>query len=108
MLENPFSIIERQLNRLESLLLVLTENHKNSTPEQEKPLNIQQAAEYLTLAVPTIYAMVSRKEIPVRKRGGRLYFNKAELDKWLEGGRKKTVSEIEAEAVAGVVTKRRG
>lgn len=61
-------------------------------------LTIQQAGEILNLSVPTIYGLVSRAEIPVSKRGKRLYFSKQELLDWVKSGRKKTKAEIENEA----------
>jgi len=54
-------------------------------------LKREQAAEFLSLSVPTLYTKVSRKEIPVNKRGKRLYFSMVELSEWVRSGRKKTV-----------------
>lgn len=61
-------------------------------------LTIDQAAEILNLTKPTIYTLVSRREIPVMKRSKRLYFSKNELIEYLKAGRKKTNAEIESEA----------
>lgn len=58
-------------------------------------LNIKQASTMLGLSVPTLYGYVHRAEIPVCKRGNRLYFTKADLMKWIEGGRKITLKEAE-------------
>ena len=59
-------------------------------PQADELLTIKQAAEILSLSVPTIYGLVSRREIPVNKRGKRLYFSKTELTQWIKDGRKKT------------------
>lgn len=60
---------------------------------------IDQAAEFLSITKPTVYSLVSRGDLPVMKRSKRLYFSKDELTNYLKQGRKKTNSEIEAEAV---------
>lgn len=67
-------------------------------PQADEVLTINQAAEMLSLSVPTIYGLVHRAVIPVSKRGKRLYFSKAELTQWIKDGRKKTTKEIAAEA----------
>ncbi len=83
-----------KLENIERLLLI-----KSNTPQPESDilLTIKQAAEILHLSVPTIYGLVQRAEVPVCKRGKRLYFSKQELTTWIMAGRKKTISEIEAE-----------
>ena len=51
----------------------------------ENLLNYKEAAQYLSLKLGTIYAMVSRKQIPHIRLNGRLVrFNKSELDKWIK------------------------
>src|SRR5688572_2532911 len=68
--------------------------------EREELLTIQQAAEFLKLSVPTIYGLVSRSNLPVNKRGKRLYFSNQELTDWVKEGRKKTSAEIHSEAAS--------
>lgn len=79
-----------------------------STLATDELLTVQQAAAFLKLAVATIYAMVQRKELPVCKRGGRLYFSKAELIEYVKSGRKKTAAEITAEANCYLNSKKKG
>jgi len=62
----------------------------------------------LNLSIPTVYSKVSRNELPVMKRGKRLYFSKLELLEYLKGGRKKSVAEIEAEADALLSKNKKG
>jgi len=69
-------------------------NHNQ--PEQELPINITKAAEHINLAVPTLYSLVSRREIPFNKKGKRLYFLKSELTAWIRSGRRKTIAESQA------------
>lgn len=70
------------------------------TDQQDQLLDIKQAAEFLNLKVPTIYSKVSKKELPVMKRGKRLYFSRMELMEYIKAGRKKSNAEIEQEAEA--------
>lgn len=97
---NPFEILEARLSNIENLLLDLKHNSKEpiSQREVEELLTVKQAAELLKLSVPTIYGYVQRAEIPVSKRGKRLYFSKQELLDWVKEGRKRTLSEIDHEA----------
>ena len=96
-LPNAVSQLYEKLDSIEKLLI----SQGNTTqPEVDQLLTIKQAAELITLSVATLYGLVSRKEIPVSKRGKRLYFSKADLLAWIKSGRKLTVSEIEAQAEA--------
>jgi len=87
--------LRTELSEIKRLLLEKSNEH---APEGDTLLNIQQAAALLNLSVTTLYGYVSRAEIPVMKKSKRLYFSKKELFEFVKTGRKKTVSEIEAEA----------
>jgi excisionase family DNA binding protein len=83
------------------LELLLKDHLKvGQSPQSETLLTIGQATELLNLSKSTIYGLIHRKEIPVMKRGNRVYFSKQELTNWIVAGRKKTKEEIEAEAEA--------
>ena len=56
-------------------------------PNEEKPLNVGQAAEYLGISEQTVYQNI--KKIPHKKRFGRLYFLKSELVVYLQAGTQK-------------------
>ena len=60
-----------KLENIERLLLSIS---NDSQPEPDSLLTIKQAAEILHLSVPTIYGLVQRSEVPVCKRGKRLYW----------------------------------
>ena len=67
-------------------------------PEQnDQLLTVDQAATFLTLAKPTIYAMLSRGELPNMKRGKRCYFQKSDLLEYLKAGRRKTFQQLAEE-----------
>jgi excisionase family DNA binding protein len=73
-------------------------NKINQDQNEVQFLTIKEAADFLNLTVPTLYGYVHRAEIPVCKRGKRLYFPKQDLTKWINDGRKKTVVEVSQEA----------
>ena len=78
------------------------------TKQPEQLLTIQEAAQFLNLTVPTIYSKVSKRELPVMKRGKRLYFSSIELMEYLKGGKRKSNAELEDEAKAYLSNKKKG
>lgn len=70
------------------------------TDQPEQLLTIQEAAEFLSLTVPTMYSKCSKGEISYMKRSKRLYFSRSELMDYIKDGRKKSNAEIEQEAKA--------
>lgn len=59
---------------------------------------IDLAIEITGLAKATIYSLVSERKIPHSKRGKRLYFSRRELNEWLAAGKRRTQTEIAADA----------
>jgi excisionase family DNA binding protein len=105
-LPQAVTMLTKEVSELKSLLL---ERDKKETKEQtEKLLTIQEASIFLSLSIPTIYSKVSRGELPVMKRSKRLYFSNLELMQYLKQGRKKTYSEIEAEAETLLLNDKKG
>jgi excisionase family DNA binding protein len=102
-LPQAVSKLQDKLNDIEKLLL---EDHRQSG-ESDQLLNVEDAAKFLNLSVPTIYSKVCRKEIPVNKQGKRLYFYKSELISWIKSGRKKTAAEIRQDAASMLASNRR-
>ena len=92
-LPHAVSQLQDKLENIERLLLSRSEVPQ---PDADKLFTIKETAEFLHLTVPTIYGLVQRAEVPVCKRGKRLYFSKQELTAWIMSGRKKMVSEIDA------------
>jgi excisionase family DNA binding protein len=89
---------------------VLKETTHQTVELTERPEhfnNIQEAAEFLHLTVPTLYSKVSKGELPYMKRGKRLYFSRTELMEYLKEGRKKSNAEIEQEAEAYLSNKKK-
>jgi excisionase family DNA binding protein len=99
-MNNPFEVIETRLSNIENLILDIKHQPVNTEliKQPEQLLTIQEAAEFLTLSVPTIYSKVSKNEIPFMKKGKRLYFSRIELLEYVKQGRSKSNTEIEQEA----------
>ncbi len=85
----------------------LLEKSKDTQVEEDILLTVPQAAEFLTLSVPTVYGLISKGAIPCMKRSKRVYFSKFELINYLKQGKKKTVLEIEAETDAFLIAKKK-
>lgn len=90
-------VVRQLFEKIEGIETLLKELQPKDESENEL-MTIQEAAEFLKVTVPALYAKVSRNDIPVNKPGRRLYFNKNELKKWVAAARKKTVIEIKQEA----------
>jgi excisionase family DNA binding protein len=78
--------------RLSSIEGLLRQAHFRE--EAEQVLSVSQAARFLNLSVSTLYGKSSRREVPVSKRGKRLYFRRSELEEWIREGRRKTMDEL--------------
>lgn len=92
--------IQEKLDIIEQLLI----QRQEQLPEQDEIMPVSKAAIFLDLAVPTVYSKVCRKELPVNKRGKRLYFYRSELTGWIKSGRKKTADEIREDALQQLTT----
>ena len=72
--------------------------------EDKDPLDIKAASKILKKAVPTIYMLVEKGELPHCKKGNRLYFFKQELLEWVQQGRKATDEELKEQVLADFQT----
>ena len=66
--------------------------------QTEKPLTLNEAAQYLDISKSYLYKLTSATKIPHYKPGKRVYFSKSELDAWLFRKPVKTTGAIEQEA----------
>lgn len=105
---DPEKLITDISERVTANILKAVQNNNPTTEQPEQLLTIQEAAQFLNLTVPTIYSKVSKGELPVMKRSKRLYFSSTELMEYLKEGRKKSNTEIEAEAEAYLSNNRKG
>jgi excisionase family DNA binding protein len=70
------------LRRLESIERLLEER-------KTKPLNLVEAARYLSISQSHLYKLTSQRKIPSHKPNGKyLYFFKEELDEWIVSSEK--------------------
>ena len=104
---DPETLISSISERVTANILKAVRNEQPTTDQLEQLLTIQEAAEFLSLTVPTMYSKVSKGELPVMKRSKRLYFSRTELLEYLKDGRKKSNAEIEAEADQYLKTKKK-
>ena len=82
---------------------------KTPTDQPEQLLTIDEVATLLHLTKPTVYSKVSKNELPgVCKQGKRLYFDRQTIIDWIKQGRKKSNAEIEQEAKAYLLNKKKG
>ena len=105
-LPTQVSQLSKKLENIERLLLEKSDQQPTEPPEQL--LTVQEAAQFLSLTVPTMYSKVSKGELPVMKRSKRLYFSRAELLDYIKKGRKKSYTEIEQEAETYLSNKKKG
>ena len=101
------TLVEKIAERTAELISQRKKEHP-PTEQPEKLLTIQEAAQLLKLSVPTIYSKVSKRELPVMKRGKRLYFSSTELMEYIKQGRKKSNAEIEQEAETYLSNNKKG
>lgn len=103
-MENPFELILKKLDVIENLLKSIPQPviQANSFTEV---LNLEQAAEYVSLSKSAIYKKTSERNIPHFKQGKKLYFKRSELDAWLTELKISTRAEIEREATNYIIRK---
>ncbi|MBG0781251.1 MAG: helix-turn-helix domain-containing protein [Bacteroidales bacterium] len=94
-----------QLNQKLETVLQLLKQQQTEPHNSGKLLTIDEAAQFLNLAKPTVYRLVHLRQIPFSKPKGskKLYFNRPELEAWIKTGRKRTVQEIQQQAADFVV-----
>lgn len=108
-MENPFEIINQRLEAIEILLQELISIPKSNKVKNEGEiefLNVQQTADYVSLSKATVYGLIHKLEIPNYKRGKRVYFKKSEIDSWLMQNKRKSINEIEQEALNLMIHKK--
>ena len=71
-------------------------------------LNFNDACNYLDISASHLYKLTSQKSIPhFCPQGKKLYFNRAELDEWLQRNRQTSTDEIETMAANYLLTHNR-
>ena len=88
--------IKKQLDRIERATAIAA----------KAVLNIDDVAYLTGFKKCTIYEMTSKNEIPHSKKGGRLFFGKADIEDWLMKNRVATEAEMQSKAATYIATKR--
>ncbi|CAH8283121.1 excisionase family DNA binding protein [Mariniflexile fucanivorans] len=71
-------------------------------------LNFNDACNYLDISASHLYKLTSQKSIPhFCPQGKKLYFNRTELDEWLQRNRQTPTDEIETMAANYLLTHKR-
>jgi excisionase family DNA binding protein len=81
-------------------LIAQTQAQAHTAAPEKDIITFEEACQFLHLAKPTLYGLTSRNEIPFLKKSRKIYFRLSELEKYLLEGRRKTKSEIAADAAA--------
>lgn len=88
--------IESRLSNIESKLLIST----------KEVLTLDEVAIYTGLSKSHIYKLCSSNDIPFYKPQGKVnYFNRLEIEDWLQQNRVATTQEIEQSAIDRITTK---
>lgn len=88
--------IDERLSNIETLLF-----------SQKTVLNFDELAVYTGLSKSHLYKLTCKGGIPCYKPSGKMiYADKAEIDRWLLTGKKKSNAEIESEAATFVTLKK--
>ena len=75
---------------------------------QKTVLNFNEACSYLDVSQSHLYKLTSTRQIPhFCPQGKKLYFNRTELDVWLQRNRQSTTEEIEQEVNEKLFNSRR-
>jgi predicted DNA-binding transcriptional regulator AlpA len=87
-------------NRIGNLEQLLEQQGYLKQAEPDRWFNVKEFCDYHPnkISIPTAYGYVHRNEVPFHKTGKCLRFLKSEIDIWLKEGRRKTVTELQAEA----------
>ena len=96
----PLSQLQGLITDCLNRCLDLRKNQTNPSDTEDKWFNVIELCAYHPNkpAKATIYYYVAKNLIPYHKSTKNLRFLKSEIDAWLKEGKKKTASDIEAEA----------
>jgi excisionase family DNA binding protein len=92
---------------LEKLTLLEQKIDEQSLLKKEV-LNFNEAAKYLDISNSHLYKLTSQKKIPhFCPQGKKLYFNRVEIDLWLQQNRQSSSDEIEQAAADYLIKNKR-
>ena len=92
------------LKQLDELKALITEQNLL----KKDVLNFSETCQYLDISESHLYKLTSRKQVPhFCPQGKKLYFNRHELDLWLQQNKQTTKDEIDKAAADYINTHRR-
>ncbi|WP_134087879.1 helix-turn-helix domain-containing protein [Olivibacter sp. XZL3] len=94
--------LHKKIDRLSEHVKAI-QNQSDHVPES---MDVEQAANFLNIAVRTVYDKVYKRQLPAYKKGKNLYFYKEELYSYIASGKLKTHEEIKREAEAYIKTQK--
>ncbi|BDU25708.1 helix-turn-helix domain-containing protein [Flavobacterium sp. GSB-24] len=97
--ENLPKAVAHLVKEIAEIKLLIQNVQIYESKEKSIPIGIEEASRLIGKAKPTIYGLVRQKKIPCYKYGKKLYFFEKELLEWISKGKKKTIQEIESEAL---------
>lgn len=103
------------MQKQEEILSRISNIEKLLEERKTKPLNLVEAAKYLSISQSHLYKLTSQRKIPSHKPNGKyLYFFKEELDEWVRASSKDKVlsgkvetQDVETEDMRSEAEKRR-
>ena len=103
-LPQAVSLLIREVKELKDLL----RGFNNTVEPSDRWFNLQELCEYLPdrPAQQTVYGWVNRRFIPYHKTGRKLQFRKSEIDEWIQASHRPTASELQAEAIHYINSKK--
>lgn len=75
---------------------------------KKEVLTFQDACKYLDISASHLYKLTSQKQVPhFCPQGKKLYFNRLELDEWLQRNRQSSSDELEKQAANYIINNKR-
>ncbi len=98
------------INEVKEMKLLLQTSKPTNIEPSDRWFNLEELCQYLPdrPAKQTVYGWIGRHSIPYHKKGKKLQFLKSEIDAWLKTDKCKTASELHAEALQFVNSKKGG
>lgn len=101
---NSYLIMDELIKEIKELKKIVLEQNIL----RKEVLNFEEACFYLGISDSYLYKLTSRKDIPhFCPNGKKLYFNRTELDQWLQQNRQVSNAEIDKEATNYILKKGR-
>ena len=97
--DNLPKVIEELCSEVQNLKsLISGQNRIETATLPRRPIGIDETAQILNIAKPTVYALVQKRRLPCYKTGKHLLFFEDELLAYVSNGRRKTSDEIRQDA----------